>query len=1184
MRPEVGQSEHFSRLSRRFHAAYAVDPGTANVHTLYKRKGVKVLPKNVSKLSGEGPGGRARWKEAVLEEESRMLQNRAPSKWDEWFIPRFSERKVGTRLTPERREAILCGPELTPQEREALLVVLENREMALSWEFSEIGRIRPEIAPPQKIETVPHTPWQAANFPVPKALQPIVAEMIRDRLKTGILEHCNGPYRNPWFLVKKDNGKYRLINAAMHINKVTIKDANMPPSADAFAEEFAGMQIGSYIDLFSGYDQVPLEENSRDMTAIQTPFGLLRQTTLLQGATNSVAQFVRVLYRILEEQFPHVAQPYLDDIAVKGTRDRYNDEEVPGFPGCRRFVMEHLRNLDRTLADLERAGVTIAGGKSKFCMAGLKIVGYVCDSDGRHPTSEKIEVILDWPDCQNVTEARAFLGVCVYYRIWVRGFSLIAAPIFRLFRKDEEFYWGREQRKAMDKLKVALTSAPALMPIDYSEGAGTIFCSTDASLDGWGGHLSQDDSEGRRHPARYESGVWSESERKYDAGKRECRALLKTLKKFKNYLYGIRFVVEIDAKTLVAQLNRSASDLPGALVTRWLAWIHLFDFDVRHVPGKKHLVADGLSRRPGRVDSEEEDVDAFVDSELDLVRVVPARISISRPHTALLFPMRAEREGDSEEEEEKRGEHAEEERLDVPRYDEIGDEEEEEWEDSEEEPLREGYTEESVKIARWLKTLRRPSELTTREFMKFKTHALKFMVHRGHLFRKASKNVPLRRVVDNPEDRGKIMAALHEDCGHRGREGTYRRVADRYWWNDMSKEIAAYCKSCPACQFRAPDREDEALHPTWVSMLWQKVGVDLVMMPAVGRYKYLVLARCDLSGWVEGEPLTTSSSKVVAKFLWRCIICRFGCFDRLLTDGGPEFQDVVRELASKYGIKKVSTSPYHPQGNGRIERGHRSIKDALSKLKIEKRGNWVQNLPAVLWADRVTVQSSTGVTPYRLVYGYDPVLPIEQEIPSWSFLSWAEVRSRSELLAMRGLQLQRRDEDLEEIRLRQRRKREENKEAFDDRRKVRTTLIQAGDLVLLHKSAKVTDLTRENKFAARWSGPFRVKEANHLKGNYKLEELDGTEFKGVIAGARLKKFYVRDSGEVPVIENEAVLGEEIEETEVDEEDVWQGQGENESVEDSEGPAGEEPDSYDGSRMERGEPEVVVPRRSAVWDK
>ena len=95
------------------------------------------------------------------------------------------------------------------------------------------------------------------------------------------------------FLVKKKNGKYRLVNAAMWVNKVTIRDANLPPTADEFAEDFAGMAVVSLVDLFSGYDQFELHAKSRDLTAFMSPLGLLRQTTLPQGATNSVGQFCR---------------------------------------------------------------------------------------------------------------------------------------------------------------------------------------------------------------------------------------------------------------------------------------------------------------------------------------------------------------------------------------------------------------------------------------------------------------------------------------------------------------------------------------------------------------------------------------------------------------------------------------------------------------------------------------------------------------------------------------------------------------------------------------------------------------------------------------------------------------------------------------------------------------------------
>src|SRR2546423_9124704 len=323
-------------------------------------------------------------------------------------------------------------------------------------------------------------------------------------------------------------------------------------------------------------------------------------------------------------------------------------------------------------ADLERAGATISAEKSMFCMAGLKIVGYVCDANGRHPDSAKILKILEWERCGDLTEARAFMGICGYYRIWVESYALIAEPIYRLLQKGQVFYWGREQAAAMEILKEALTTAPALVAISYEPGAGAIIAAFDASGRGWGAHLMQEDEQKRRHPARYESGLWSPSEMNYDAGKKECKALLKGLKKFRQYLYGVHFIVELDAKTLVAQLNRTASDLPGALLTRWIAWIRLFDFEVRHVPGKKNVVADGLSRKPPGpsdiLEEEEQDIEDFIDGELDLVRVAPIS-ACPRCIRARAYPVMTV-EGVPEEREEDAGGDGEE--------DKIGAEEEEE--------------------------------------------------------------------------------------------------------------------------------------------------------------------------------------------------------------------------------------------------------------------------------------------------------------------------------------------------------------------------------------------------------------------------------------------------------------------------------------------------------------------------
>ena len=617
-----------------------------------------------------------------------------------------------------------------------LIEMLINHEAAIAFDWTGSSQIHEDVSPPIVIKTVEHEAWQEPSFPVPRALLPVVLEILRDRLKKRVLEFCEGPYRNPWFLAaKKAPGTYRLINAAMKLNSVTLRDANLPPSVDEFSEEFAGCAVASLIDFFSGYDQLVLAPECRDMTAFMTPLGLLRMTTPPQGATNSVAQFVRVVMRILDDLFPNIAMPFLDDIGVKGPYTTYDDEET--LPGIRRYVYEHIQNLDKTMDRIERAGACI-GAKSQFCHNGMNIVGFVCGYNGRTPSTSKVIKILEWPACKNVTEGKAFIGVCVYYRIWIKDFAMVAAPVYQLFRKNVKWNWGAEQQQAMDTLKTALTTAPALCKIQYGPGWGEIYVGVDASLDGWGGVMGQFDENKKRKVSRYESGIWNKAERNYDATKRECRGVLKCLQRLRYWLYGVHFILETDTKVLVAQLNRAATDLPGALVTRWIAWIRTFDFEVRHVKGKTHTAADGLSRRP-RTESDdldeqyEGDIDDWITAELDYLGISASSV-----------------------EEEKKGETSK-------------------------DPLGEEYSERSQNLARFLTTLKKPVSMSRIEFRALKKEAVRYSVRNRQLWRNRTKAFPPRLVVDSDKQRTELLESLHSEIGHRGRESTYSRLSARYF-------------------------------------------------------------------------------------------------------------------------------------------------------------------------------------------------------------------------------------------------------------------------------------------------------------------------------------------------------------------------------------------------------------------
>lgn len=98
------------------------------------------------------------------------------------------------------------------------------------------------------------------------------------------------------------------------------------------------------------------------------------------------------------------------------------------------------------------------------------------------------------------------------------------------------------------------------------------------------------------------------------------------------------------------------------------------------------------------------------------------------------------------------------------------------------------------------------------------------------------------------------------------------------------------------------------------------------------------MARDDLSGWVEVRALAQNKAKLVAKFLWEDVICRHSIFGRLIVDGGAENKAETIELLQRLGIKRAVDSAYHPQTNEIIERVHKPIVDALTKMSKSKTG------------------------------------------------------------------------------------------------------------------------------------------------------------------------------------------------------------------------------------------------------
>ena len=193
------------------------------------------------------------------------------------------------------------------------------------------------------------------------------------------------------------------------------------------------------------------------------------------------------------------------------------------------------------------------------------------------------------------------------------------------------------------------------------------------------------------------------------------------------------------------------------------------------------------------------------------------------------------------------------------------------------------------------------------------------------MFKRSRKHgSPPRRVIGKPEQRLEILRELHDETGHRGRQETYDQMHRRYQWKEMYNDVVNYVKSCEECQRRSRVRQKKPLHPTWSITVWEK-SRNRRCLYALDHEKegfgFIVFARDDLSGWVEGRAIKAADAKNVAKFIYEDIICRHGCPHRIILDRESENLNLTKDLLEHYRIQRTIVSAYHPQANDLVECG-----------------------------------------------------------------------------------------------------------------------------------------------------------------------------------------------------------------------------------------------------------------------
>ena len=239
--------------------------------------------------------------------------------------------------------------------------MLFNREATMIWDFSEMRKIKDVVSFLQQIRIISHDAWQTFNFSVSKTLHQIIINMLKNWIKHDILKSCHDLYRNLWFLIKKKFNQYHIINAAMNMNKIIIRDINLLSNVNEFFEEFIDMIMIFLIDLFSEYDQITLTKIYWDFTMFMTFLRLLRQMTLSQDVINFVAQFVRIIIKILKNLL-EICKSFLDDIEVKRSKTIYDNAKIASE--VHQFMLKHIKNLDFVFLNFKLIDCIIFNEKS----------------------------------------------------------------------------------------------------------------------------------------------------------------------------------------------------------------------------------------------------------------------------------------------------------------------------------------------------------------------------------------------------------------------------------------------------------------------------------------------------------------------------------------------------------------------------------------------------------------------------------------------------------------------------------------------------------------------------------------------------------------------------------------------------------------------------------------------------
>lgn len=445
------------------------------------------------------------------------------------------------------------------------------------------------------------TPVRQKLRRLPFAIRDSVSAELDRLLKAGVIERVDASaWVSPIVVTAKKTGGIRMCADLREPNKAVVTDSYPLPHIDELLANLRGAKVFSTIDLANAYYQLPLHEDSRDITAFITHEGLFRFCRVPYGLASAPSAFQKMMATILQG-VPGV-QNYLDDLIIYGT--------TPA---------EHDRSLDTVLLKLREAGLVLNDTKCRFRQTTLRFLGHVITAEGILPDQDHVDAVLNAPPPSDAAALRSFLGLVSWYSKFLPGFATVVAPMRECARDNDSFTWTDAAQNSFEEVKKLLVVSPALSLYDPTLRS---VVSTDASDYGLGAVFAQVQPDGTEKPVAFASRTLTATERKYSVVEKEALACVWAVEKWRTYLWGHRFTLRTDHQALTTLLTTKGIGRAGMRVARWSARLLCFDYDMVYRPGSQNYTADCLSRLPLPLPA-----DPSTDVEPDIVAHISSTLS-----------------------------------------------------------------------------------------------------------------------------------------------------------------------------------------------------------------------------------------------------------------------------------------------------------------------------------------------------------------------------------------------------------------------------------------------------------------------------------------------------------------------------------------------------------------------------